>query len=172
LTALALGYAMQGDPDYGLDRARLATSSSAPYGILLHATARQEKLWAEENWRAVANALAERFDLLVPFGNSEERARSERIATGLARARVPDHQPLDKVARMIAGASFVVGVDTGLLHLAAALRVPLVAIFVGSAPALTGPVGSGPIRVLGGMANSIPTVPMVIDAIESVLKSA
>jgi heptosyltransferase I len=29
--------------------------------------------------------------------------------------------------------------------------VPLVAIFVGSEPSLTGPVGSGPISVLGGM---------------------
>ena len=41
----------------------------------------------------------------------------------------------------IAGASFVIGVDTGLLHLAAALGVPLVAIFVGSEPGLTGPIG-------------------------------
>jgi heptosyltransferase I len=44
----------------------------------------------------------------------------------------------------------VVGVDTGLLHLAAALGVPLAAIFVGSEPGLTGPMGAGPIEVLGG----------------------
>ena len=54
------------------------------------------------------------------------------------------------MARLIAGASFVVGVDTGLLHLAAALGVPLVAMFPASEPGLTGPVGSGPIAVLGG----------------------
>jgi heptosyltransferase-1 len=65
-------------------------------------------------------------------------------------ARVPERLPLDRMARLIAGASFVVGVDTGLLHLAAALSVPLVAIFTGSTPGLTGPVGSGPIAVLGG----------------------
>ena len=45
--------------------------------------------------------------------------------------------------------SFVVGVDTGLLHLAAALGVPLVAIFAASEPGLTGPIGAGAIRVLG-----------------------
>ena len=47
------------------------------------------------------------------------------------------------------GAQFVIGVDTGLLHLAAALRVPLLAIFAGSRPELTGPVGQGPIEVVG-----------------------
>ena len=35
------------------------------------------------------------------------------------------------------------------MHLAAALGVPLVAIFTDSEPALTGPVGRGPIKVLG-----------------------
>ena len=53
------------------------------------------------------------------------------------------------MARLIAGAELVIGVDTGLLHLAAALGVPLVAIFTGSRPALTGPVGNGPMTVLG-----------------------
>jgi heptosyltransferase-1 len=68
------------------------------------------------------------------------------------------------MARLIAGASFVVGVDTGLLHLAAALGVPLVAIFVGSDPGLTGPVGSGPIAVFGSK-TEIPSVTEVIDAV-------
>jgi heptosyltransferase-1 len=67
----------------------------------------------------------------------------------LPRARVIDRLPLDGVARLIAGASFVIGVDTGILHLAAALGVPLVAIFAGSQPTLTGPVGSGPLEVVG-----------------------
>jgi heptosyltransferase-1 len=65
-------------------------------------------------------------------------------------AEVPDLQPLDAVARLIAGATLVVGVDTGLLHLAGALGVPLVGIFVGSEPGLTGPLGQGPITVIGG----------------------
>ena len=51
---------------------------------------------------------------------------------------------------MIAGAALVVGVDTGLVHVAAALGVPLVAIFIGSEPGLTGPMGSGPIEIVGG----------------------
>jgi len=63
----------------------------------------------------------------------------------------------------------VVGVDTGLLHLAAALGIPLVAIFTGSKPGLTGPVGSGPIAILG-TDGALPTVDAVIDAIEKVVR--
>ena len=89
-------------------------------------------------------------DLVVLHGNDSERERATRIATAAPRVRVPERQPLDAVARLIAGAAFVVGVDTGLLHLAAALSVPLVAIFLGSEPGLTGPMGAGPIAAVGG----------------------
>ena len=76
---------------------------------------------------------------------------------------MPERAPLDAVARLIAGAQFVVGVDTGLLHLAAALGVPLVAIFAGSKPGLTGPVGNGPLAVLGAQGQA-PTVEAVKEA--------
>ncbi len=78
---------------------------------------------------------------------------------------MPERQPLDRMARLIAGASFVVGVDTGLLHLAAALGVPLVAIFLGSEPGLTGPVGQGPLAVVGGKGDA-PSVADVTRALD------
>lgn len=150
LTGQVLGYTPEGPPDFGLDRARLARPVEAPYGVLLHATAGPPKQWPEDRWRQLAAALGGDSDLVIPFGTEDERARAERIAAATARARVPERAPLDRVAQLIAGASFVVGVDTGLLHLAAALGVPLVAIFAGSEPGLTGPVGAGPSEVVGG----------------------
>jgi heptosyltransferase-1 len=150
LTGRALGYAPDGTLDFGLARAGLATAGSS-YGILFHATARPEKEWPEASWIALGRALGARGSALVlPWGTQAEHARSTRIAAAVGIARVPDRQPLDRVARLVAGASFVVGVDTGLLHLAAALGVPLVAIFVGSEPGLTGPMGQGPIAIVGG----------------------
>ena len=93
-----------------------------------------------DHWVALAQSLKIRnLRLVLPWGNSNERIRSRSIAASLHDADVPERQPLDAMARMIAGASLVVGVDTGLLHLAAALGVPLAAIFVGSEPDLTGP---------------------------------
>jgi heptosyltransferase-1 len=164
LTGLALGYTPEGAPDYGLDRARIAEGGQAPYAVLLHATAQAGKEWPEDRWRTLVAALAEKTDLILPWGNDTECARAERIASGVDRARVPERRPLDAVARLIAGASFVVGVDTGLLHLAAAFGVPLVAIFVGSEPGLTGPVGRGPIEVLGTR-NNPPSLAQVMSAI-------
>jgi heptosyltransferase-1 len=149
LTGQALGYTPEGPPDFGLDRARLAALTVVPYGVMLHATARADKEWPEANWRMLAALLGTSTDLVVPFGTEAERERAMRIASATPRARVPEREPLDGLARLIAGASFVVGVDTGLLHLAAALGVPLVAIFQASDPGLTGPMGAGPIHVLG-----------------------
>ena len=167
LTGLALGYEPEGRPDFGLDRARLA-SAGPSYAILLHATARLDKEWPEANWIALGNALSQQgIDLVLPWGTPSERARSERIAAALPSARVPERRPLDEVARLIAGAQFVVGVDTGLLHLAAALGVPLVAIFAGSKPSLTGPVGCGPLTVLGaqGVPPSVDDVRKAVEAL-------
>ncbi len=166
LSGLALGYTPQGAPDFGLDRARFPAPSER-YAVLLHATAEPRKLWPEANWIALGKLLGQALgDLawIVPWGTQAEQARSERLAAALPRARVPERAPLDSVARLIAGAQFVVGVDTGLTHLAAALGVPLVAIFAGSEPGLTGPVGSGPITVLGAE-GAAPSVGEVADAV-------
>jgi len=151
LTGLALDYAPDGAIDFGLDRAAVAATAPKPYAILLHATARATKQWPEERWIALGRVLATRgLELQLPWGTEAERQRSERIAAGIPRARVLDRRPLDELARRIAAARFVIGVDTGLLHLAAAFGVPLVGIFVGSEPGLTGPQGQGPIAIVGG----------------------
>ena len=176
LTAEALGYVSEGPPDFGLDRASLAASASKkadkPYGVLLHATAQAGKEWPEENWRMLTAVLGSgEVDLVVPHGNDTERERALRIAQASPHARVPERQPLDQVARLVAGASFVVGVDTGLLHLAAALGVPLVAIFLGSEPGLTGPVGPGKIEVLGAK-GAPPSVAEVVETVKRLMARA
>jgi heptosyltransferase-1 len=165
LTGYALGYTPAGPVDFGLPRGA-PDAGRPPYAILLHATARPEKDWPETSWVALGHALAARgAGLVLPWGTKAEHARSRRIAAALPNAEVPDRQPLDRMARLIGGAAFVVGVDTGLLHLAAALGVPLAGIFVGSEPSLTGPVGQGPIAVIGGR-DTPPSVAEVVAALE------
>lgn len=166
LTGLALGYTPEGAPDYGLDRAKLAAPASDRCAVLLHATAEQNKEWPVEHWIALGRALrARNLRLLLPWGNAREQERSRAIAAAVPYSDVPDLRPLDAVARLIAAASLVVGVDTGLLHLAAALGVPLVGIFVGSEPDLTGPIGQGPIGVVGGN-GAMPDPSAVIAAVD------
>ena len=169
LTGMALGYTPQGAPDFGLDRARRRPDGPR-YAVLLHATARADKQWPEENWIALGKSLhTAGLELVLPWGTDAERLRSERLAAALPGARVPARAPLDQVARLLGGAALVVGVDTGLLHLAAALSVPLVAIFAASVPSLTGPVGNGPLSVLGAKGEA-PTVAAVQAAAEGLLR--
>jgi heptosyltransferase-1 len=179
------------------DKAIAGNAAGRPYGLLIHGTAQARKLWAEPRWVAVARAVRARgFDVLLPWGSAAERTRSEAIAVaagqgfdgegpaalgpagqGPAGQRpagqgpacyVPGRRPLDAVAAMIAGASFVIGVDTGLLHIAAALGVPLVSIFIDTEPGLTGPRGAGPIAVVGGKGAS-PGPDDVLRALDGVL---
>lgn len=168
LSGLALGYTPQGAPDFGLDRSRFR-QTGARYAVFLHATARPEKQWPVENWLALGKTLSGRgLEFVLPWGDGDEHARSERIAAALPRARVPQRAPLDEVAKLIAGSDFVVGVDTGLLHLAAAFGVPLVAVFTGSEPQLTGPVGRGPLAILGTQ-GAPPSVEAVTEAVEAIM---
>jgi heptosyltransferase I len=154
LCGLALGYEPKPPLDYGLDRTAIAGTAGAaarPYAVLIHGTAQPGKRWAEAHWVAVARAVRDRgFDVVLPWGTEAERSSSAAIGATAGFGEVPERRPLDAVAALIAGASFVVGVDTGLVHIAAALGVPLVAIFIDSEPGLTGPMGAGPIAVVGG----------------------
>lgn len=173
LTGLALGYEPSGNANYGLDRDRLRDRDSAErYAVLLHATARPEKEWPETNWIALGRVIESRgVDVVLPWGSEAERARAEYIAGDLGRARVAPRMALDRMAGLIAGAEFVIGVDTGLVHLAAALGVALVSIFAGSEPTLTQPVGQGPIVVVGAK-GAPPSLAETIGALDNLLRRA
>jgi heptosyltransferase-1 len=167
LTALALGYAPSGVVDYGLNRDALRAGSER-YAILLHGTARPEKEWPAANWIAFGRQLSGRgLELIVPWGNDNERRRAMQIADAVPNARVPDRLSIAQMARLIANAQCVVGGDTGFVHLAAAFGVPLVAIFSGTDPALTRPIGAGPIEV-AGTKGAMPSVEEIGSALEKV----
>lgn len=166
LVAKALGSNANMPLDYGLPR---TVSATPPYAVLLHGTSRADKEWPEESWIDVGRALrAKGLGVTLPWGSDTERARSERLAQAIEGSTVPPRTPLDQTAQLIGAARLVVGVDTGLLHLAAALKVPLIGLFVATDPARTGPVGAGAIEVLGGKAMQ-PSADEVMNAMERVL---
>ncbi|MGH6769832.1 MAG: lipopolysaccharide heptosyltransferase I [Xanthobacteraceae bacterium] len=169
LTGMALGYAPEGEPDFGLNRAALAAPADAPYAVLLHGTSRAGKEWPVERWIALGQALSGRkLTLVLPWGNATEQDRANRIAASVPNADVPAWRPLSEMIHVIAGASLVIGVDTGLMQLAGALGVPSVAVFVATTPGLTSPVGPGKIEVIGGKQIGVPTVADVLSAVERV----
>jgi heptosyltransferase-1 len=172
LAAAAFDYPVDLALDYGISAPPIddACRSSERLVILLTATSRDDKLWDETNWCVLGRALLERgLTPVLPAGNALERQRAERIAAALPGAIVPPPLSLPQVAAMIARADLAVGVDTGLAHLAAALRVPVIALYVATDPALTGVYGSGFVRNLGRCA-APPSTAAVLAVAEQALR--
>jgi heptosyltransferase-1 len=164
LAAAALGYAVEGPPQW-----RLVPPPSAPtlptrrYAVLLHATSRAEKLWPEERWRAlVAHFARAGFATVLPWGSPDEEARSRRIAAGNDDAVVPPWLSLPEAAATLARADVAVGIDTGFTHLAAALGTPTVALFFATDPVVHGVGCTGAHARDLGREGDVPSVESVI----------
>lgn len=142
LVAAAFGYALDDLPlDYGIAAEPLQADwlPRREYAVLLTATSRADKLWPEPDWRGLGSALiAAGLTCVLPAGSGEERARASRLASALGRAVAAPPLGLHDIAGLIAGARLIVGVDTGLVHLAAALGKPTIGIYCASDPGLTG----------------------------------
>jgi heptosyltransferase-1 len=167
LAAAALGYTVEGPPRWHW---RLPPPSAAlpprPFAVLITASSRASKLWPEEHWRELAGRLTTSgFDVLLPWGTAGEEQRCARIAAAIPGATLLPRQSLPALAAVLARADYVVGVDTGLTHLAAALRTLTVAIFTDTDARLAGVAICGDhARDLGGNGH-IPTVANVEDAL-------
>jgi heptosyltransferase I len=140
LTAAALGFPLDSAIDYGLRCGGAVQRMPASYSVLLTMTSRADKLWPEARWIELGRGLAR--PVVLPWGSAGERERAERIASGIGQAVVPEKMKVEELAGVLVDAKNVVGLDSGLTHLAAALGVATVAIFCGSDPALTGVYGA------------------------------
>jgi len=153
LAAQAMGYETPVELDYGL---RIAAAGpewlgGRRYLVGLHATARADKTWSEDAWRdLVARAAAKGLEVVLPWGSEPERQRSKRIAAAGPGGVVPPALGFRDIASLLAGAEAVVGVDTGLTHLASAVGAPVVAIYAASWPEFNGVIGPSFVANLGG----------------------
>jgi heptosyltransferase-1 len=184
LAALALGYEVSGPANYairvppaavealrGCVPAHLAQWLTRPYAVLLHSSAGSQKLWSEDSWAQLGAALHARgLSSLLPFGSSTEQNRSERLADRIAGALVPPRLPLDRLAALLAGAQLVVGVDTGLAHLSAALGRPTVGIYCATDPRATGVYAAAHAANVGD-GRSPPSVEQVLAAADRLLRT-
>lgn len=159
LASLALGYKVDGPPCFGLkpqtggalDADLDRWMALGPFIVGLHATARPEKLWPVAHWHGLLDALGEHgWRVLMPWGSQAERAAADALGRGRDYVVVAPRLDLKALAATIARADAVVGVDTGLTHLAAALGTPTVAVFGATEAWRYGPVWAPQARSLGG----------------------
>jgi ADP-heptose:LPS heptosyltransferase len=96
------------------------------------------KRWTLSGWLKLDADLRERGYRTLLFcdraDGSMQRAFAQAGSTAL-----PVHTSLDNVASLLKRCDLVIGVDTGLLHMAGALDVPWVGLFGPTNPEVTGP---------------------------------
>jgi len=131
LCARALNFSLQGEPVFGLT----ATHALQPSGTraviaLVHGTSRHDKEWALESWVALGQRLNQcGYSVALAHGSTAERLVSEAIAGRLTDAHVWPALSLDTLTDTMAACSGVIGVDSGLSHIAVALDLPHVQIY-------------------------------------------
>lgn len=171
LAGAALGYTAASEPDYGIEAhaAGFDWLPHRPYVVFLTATSRDDKLWPEANWLALGQRLNSLgLSAVLPGGSVVERERASRLAAGIPGAVAAPSMNIPDLASLLAGARAAVGVDTGLTHLAVALKVPTVALYTATDPGLTGVLGAGFYRNLGGQ-DQIPSPDAVLGELQMAL---
>lgn len=136
----------------------------------LHATARDEKKWPVVSWREMAHRMSDMgYAVCLPWGSDAERDQAEAIAKGIDRVQVLPRMGLGELQARLQSARLVVGVDTGITHLAAALYLPLVALFFAT-PAWRFAPRFNPNSISLGDVGRVPAVGEVYEAATRLLR--
>ena len=136
LVGAALRYPPEGVPRYGLQAgAAAARRSAAPTVVFVHGSSRDDKLWPQPSWVQLGKRfLAAGWIVALPQGNEAEQTRAELIAAAWQfdqsmRVEVWPSLSLDAVVDRMAATQAVIGVDSGLSHIAVALDLPHVQLY-------------------------------------------
>ncbi len=120
----------------------LAKLDGRPVAVLNPGAGWGAKCWPAESFGAVARVLAERgMSVVANHGPGEEQLAAvvRESSGGVA---VPLQCSIGELIALTRRARLFIGGDTGPMHLAAALRVPVVALFGPTRPERNGPFGT------------------------------
>lgn len=169
----AFGYDPQGIADYGIVTPQGvslpdAVTDGTPFMLMFHATSNDEKRWPAERWAALATEMMARgVRVLLPWGSPGEHDAAQDIAARAPGAVVLPALSVRELGAAIGRAALVVGVDTGFVHMAHALRRPTVMIFVATSRQHFG-IGGAPNACSIGDSGAAPSVDDALEAIETV----
>jgi heptosyltransferase-1 len=172
LCARALGYEVPRALRFGL---RAGAGTATPCVAFVHGTSRDDKCWPEAQWLELGRQLiAQGFTLGLPHGNEAERERGERLAASLGpKAQVWPRLDLGQLTDRLAACAGVIGVDSGLSHIAVALDLPHVQIYNFDTAWRTGPPAHpGPQRQQAVYAQPTPSTDAVWQAWQQVQAAA
>ena len=130
LFARVFDYRCAAENDYGLNKENFEFPGHKPYLVFLHGSSWPSKLWPQKQWIELAT-FAEKagFRIYLVWGDTNEKERAQEIASSCNLVSVLPKMNIAQIAGLLSGAEGVVGLDTGLSHLAAALDVPGVTLY-------------------------------------------
>ncbi|WP_313954136.1 lipopolysaccharide heptosyltransferase II [Accumulibacter sp.] len=104
------------------------------------------KRWPARHFATLADALTQRGYAVWLVGSAKDREIAEQIVSQVQTAPPPRNfcgsTSLSQAIDLLGAASFVVCNDSGLMHVAAALGRPLVAVYGSSSPGFTPPLSA------------------------------
>jgi heptosyltransferase-1 len=131
---------------------------------LVHGTSRADKQWPLAHWRELVRRLNDAgLGVVLPHGSPAEQQTANDIAQGLAHAQVWPSLKLDALTDALATCHGVIGVDSGLSHIAVALDLPHVQIYNFDTAWRTEPLAESP-RQCSVFAQPTPSVDAVWQA--------
>ena len=185
LCARALGYAVPEFMSFGLlasmDKWNVSSNNVAVGGsgasgrrgtvALVHGTTRLDKEWPLAHWQALGQRLnASGFAVALPHGSDGEQRTALAIAHGLSDAVIWPRLGLDALTDALATCAGVVGVDSGLSHMAVALDLPHVQLYNLDTAWRTGPLLNA--HQCSVFAQPTPALNAVWQAWQAVLRAA
>lgn len=175
VAAKAMGYAIDHKPpEFNLAPPSTRATSSAwlpetPFAVFFHGTARAAKQWPQQHWVELGRHLQSRnLPVLLPWGSEEEHKAAQAMAAQIPGAHVLPRLPLMEAILLAQRAALVVGVDTGLTHVAAAYCRPTVEIY-GDSPRWKTEGNWSPNIVNLGEEGAPPGVADVVAAVDGLL---
>lgn len=148
---------LQADLDLGLP---VVPPTRRPCVALVHGSSRADKLWPLTHWLELGARLnAQGYTLALPHGTELERRAAEALATQLEHVIVWPRLDLDAMIEALNTCVGVVGVDSGLSHLAVALDLMHVQLYNFDTAWRTGPQQAGhQLSVFGSPCPSVEAV--------------
>ena len=140
--ASALKYEVPPTLRYGLNAGQSIHNDKKTV-VFVHGTSRADKEWPLANWHELGLRLSNAgYQIVLPHGNEEERLRSVAMVEMIPNALVWPRMSIDNLMQAMAPTAGVIGVDSGLSHIAVALNLPHVQIYNFDTAWRTGPIGS------------------------------
>ncbi len=127
-------------------------AAAGAIGLICGSANTPEKRWPVGHWQALIGALLQRSDArILLLGTADDRAVCEAITDAIKDSRVENlagRTTLAELTTLMRGLSLLIGNDTGGLHLANAVGVPVIGLYGYTNPARCRPIYDAPLTIL------------------------